>query len=627
MVSSNLSVDPVSADNARARYCNFVTPTDGDTVSGTIDIDISASKEPTLYIDGVRQGKGYYWTWDTTATANGVYELLSKCPGASDTIYVTVDNGGTPPPVNNAPIVTITSPSAGSTVSDSVTISVTVEDEDSLVADIYIDGTFVTSANSYNWDTTSYANGDHTITAEATDSGSLSDSDSVTVTVDNYVEPPPSGDGHDEFTGTVSYGSGEWHYIDAGLGTIDCVLSDFVYDVDMYLYRPSDYGSYVVRAYTTQNPETMTFEADENGMWAIEVRMYTSSATSDYLLVVDYTPNTPDVTDPTCDITSPTNGQVVYKTTTVSVAASDDRNVASVDFFVDGGLAYTDTVAPFSYRWDTTTVADGVHTLDATAYDGAGNSGSATQISVTVDQSQAPLVDTVRYAVIAGVSDYKAISDLSYCDEDATDWYNYLISIGYLDENIVVLGDGHTNNFPKHDGYATEANTKAALENMIAMADEDDIISYITSGHGSGDGRGSFYVCSWDCGSGESGEDGDFNDYEIAAILETAVSQVHVFIDHCYSGGLLDDLAGCSNAANIYCTTTCTDDGYGWDDPDSQNGLWTHWFLEEALISQYGSDPLTAMEDGFAYAHANYPKGGGDEPQEFDGDAATPFIL
>jgi hypothetical protein len=291
----------------------------------------------------------------------------------------------------------------------------------------------------------------------------ISDEDVITVTVDNFVEPPPFGDGHDVFTGTVSYGSGEWHYVDAGLGTIDCVLSDFTYDVDMYLYRPSDYSSYVVRAYTTSNPETMTFDADECGLWAVEVRMYTSSATSDYVLTVDYTPNTPDVTDPTCDITAPTNGQVVYKTTTVSVAATDDRNVASVDFFVDGGFAYTDDAAPFSYRWDTTAVADGVHTLDATAYDGAGNFGTATQISVTVDQSQAPLVDTVRYAVIAGVSDYKAISDLSYCDEDATDWYNYLISIGYLDENIVVLGDGHTNNFPKHDGYATEANTKAVL--------------------------------------------------------------------------------------------------------------------------------------------------------------------
>jgi hypothetical protein len=546
-------------------------------------------------------------------------------------------------PVRDTLVVTIDAPADGATVEGDVTITVTVYDPQGvytdLVADIYIDGVLVAHANSYVWSTTVDDNGEHEIRAYSEQSDTyrgkppkppkvISDEDTITVTVDNYVEPPPGGDGHDVFTGTVSSGSDQWHYVDAGLGTIDCVLSDFVYDVDMYLYRPSDYNNYVVRAYTTNNPETMTFEADENGLWGIKVVMYTSSATSDYVLTVDYTPNTPDVTAPTCDITAPTNGEVVYKTKSVQVTATDDRQVAYVDFFVDGALAYTDSAAPFSFPWDTTTVADGAHILDATAYDGAGNFDTATQIGVTVDQSAAPLVDTIRYAVIAGVSDYKAISDLSYCDEDATDWYNYLIGIGYLDENIWVLGDGHQQDFPKYDGIATEANTKAALENMIALADDDDIISYITSGHGSGSGSGDFYVCSWDCGSGESGEDGDFNDYEIAAILETSIAaQIHVFIDHCYSGGLLDDLAGLSNANAIYCTTTCTEDGYGWDDPGSQNGLWTHWFLEASLISQFGADPMTPLEDAFAWAHANYPKGGGDEPQEFDGDPSTPFTL
>ena len=36
-----------------------------------------------------------------------------------------------------------------------------------------------------------------------------------------------------------------------------------------------------------------------------------------------------------------------------------------------------------------------------------------------------------KYAIISGISDYKNISDLSYCDEDATDWYNYLKRLGY----------------------------------------------------------------------------------------------------------------------------------------------------------------------------------------------------
>jgi hypothetical protein len=617
--------------SSRARYCNFVTPTDGETVSGTIDIDISAWKTAKFYIDGVYQGRSNYWTWDTTMSSDGVHELYASCLGATDTIYVTVDNGVAPPPPNNAPVVTITTPTEGSTVSDTVTISVTVEDEDSLVADIYIDGTYVATSNSYNWDTTGYADGSYTIMAEATDSGSLTDADSVSVTVDNSVTPPPPPSGDDMFYGVVSYAdNNKWHYIDAGFGMIDCDLTwDTSYDVDMYLYRPSDYSNYVVRAYTTQKPEYMSFDADEAGLWGIKVVMYTSSGSdTNYDLHVTYTPNTPDTTAPTCTITKPTNGEVVYKTVYITATATDDRQIDYVNFFIDGSLVGTDSVAPYSYAWDTTAGADGSYTIDATAFDMAGNSGSVIQITVNVDQSAAFAVDVQKYAVIVGISDYKAISDLSYCDEDAADWYNFITTaLGVPADHITVLGDGHTNDYPAYDGLATEANIKAALNDMVAIADDDDEIMFLTSGHGSGDGNWNSYICAWDCGSGESGEDGDFYDYELAAILGNAIADdIFVFVDHCYSGGMGDDLMALDNAANILVATTCTEDGYGWDSPDHNNGLWTAYFLEISWIQHFGSDPSVSLEDVFAYAHANYPKSGGDEPQLFDG-SAEPMVI
>jgi hypothetical protein len=436
MVPFVASATAVDTPTARARYCYITNPGDGATLSDVVVISVDASKIPTIYINGERVARGYSYTWDTTGFADGTYEIYARCPGAADTIYVTVDNGvAPPPPPNEAPVVTITNPGNGDTVGDTVTITTDVtDDSDSLVADIYIDGVFVASG-SYNWDTTAYDDGAHTIYAEATDSGDLSDSDSIDVTVDNAVPPPPPpADGDDWFYGTVSSGDDQWHYVDAGLGVIDCSLGwPSGPDVDMYLYRPSDYSNYVVRAYTLSNPETMNYDADEEGLWGIKVVMYSSSATADYELHVTYTPNTPDTTNPTCTITDPANNDVVYKTKYIKVTATDDRTVDYVNFFVDGSLIGTDNSAPFSFGWDTTAYADGAHTVDATAYDGAGNFDAAATVNVVVDQSQAPLVDTVKYAVIAGVSDYKAINDLSYCDEDASDWYNFLVgSLGFL---------------------------------------------------------------------------------------------------------------------------------------------------------------------------------------------------
>jgi hypothetical protein len=613
------------------RYCDITNPTNGEEVSGIVTITIDASRAAKLYIDGELVHRSTYsYDWDTTGASDGSHSIVAKVPGAEDTVTVTVSNGGPPPPPpNEAPVVTITNPADGATVDGTVTISVSVtDDSDSLTPDIYIDGTYITTASSYDWDTTAYADGSHIIYAEATDTGGLSGSDQISVTVDNSVPPPPDGD--DWFYDTVSYGNDVWHYVDAGFGMINCDLSwPAGPDVDMYLYRPSDYVNYVVRAYTTQNPEHMEYDADENGLWGIKVVMYTTGATADYDLHVTYTPNTPDTTDPTCDITDPVNGETVYKTKYIRVTATDDRTVDHVDFFLDGALLGTDNAAPFSYAWDTTAYADGAYTITATAYDGAGNTGDATPVGVTVDQSAAPPIDVVKYAVISGISDYKAISDLSYCDEDATDWYWFLVNeLGYLPENIVVLGDGHTSNFPQYDGLATEANQKAALENMVAMADSDDTILFITSGHGSGDGTGNSYLCSWDCGSGESGEDGDLTDDELAAILGNSVAaEIYVNIDHCYSGGMGPELMALGNAANIVCHTTCSDNGYGWDSGEHQNGLWTAYFLEVSWIGHYNSDPNMDVETVFDYALANYPKSGGDTPEEYDGDTGTPMVI
>ena len=86
---------------------------------------------------------------------------------------------------NAAPVVSITTPENSARISGQVSISVTVSDEESLLARIYIDNEYVSGTGSLQWDTRLWFDGSHTIAANATDSEGLVGSDSIQVTVDN----------------------------------------------------------------------------------------------------------------------------------------------------------------------------------------------------------------------------------------------------------------------------------------------------------------------------------------------------------------------------------------------------------------------------------------------------------
>jgi hypothetical protein len=93
-----------------------------------------------------------------------------------------------------------------------------------------------------------------------------------------------------------------------------------------------------------------------------------------------------DTVPPTVQFTAPANGATVASSTTVSVSASDDRAVTSVDLKRDGTVIKTWTSSPYTMSWDTTTVANGTHTLEAVARDAAGNMAS-TFVTVTVSNT------------------------------------------------------------------------------------------------------------------------------------------------------------------------------------------------------------------------------------------------
>ncbi|HET6953953.1 MAG TPA: LamG-like jellyroll fold domain-containing protein [Acidimicrobiales bacterium] len=109
----------------------------------------------------------------------------------------------------------------------------------------------------------------------------------------------------------------------------------------------------------------------------------------------------PTSTPPTVALTAPTGG-AVSGTTTLEATASDAAGITGVELLLDGApLGPPDTTAPYTLDWDTTTAADGGHTLAARATNGRGARGTtpARQIVVTNGGPGSPLTtDAVRFA-------------------------------------------------------------------------------------------------------------------------------------------------------------------------------------------------------------------------------------
>ncbi len=84
-----------------------------------------------------------------------------------------------------------------------------------------------------------------------------------------------------------------------------------------------------------------------------------------------------DTTAPTVSITAPANSSTLSGTTTITATASDNVGVSKVEFYADGVLLAATNVAPYSYSWNTASVANGSHTLTTKAYDASGNVGQS----------------------------------------------------------------------------------------------------------------------------------------------------------------------------------------------------------------------------------------------------------
>lgn len=150
-------------------------------------------------------------------------------------------------------------------------------------------------------------------------------------------------------------------------------------------------GSAVVFADSTAPMTTATFTSP--GTYVLRLTADDTLLTGSDDVTITVSP-VPDVTPPSVTLTAPTAG-LIGGAVTVAATANDNVAIASVEFRAGSTVIGTDTTAPYSLLWDSTTVANGGYTITAEAMDTSGNTATDS-VAVTVENgapvNQPPVV-------------------------------------------------------------------------------------------------------------------------------------------------------------------------------------------------------------------------------------------
>jgi hypothetical protein len=182
---------------------SITSPADGAAVSGTVQVQANASDDKGVtqvrFFDGATPmgtdtdgSNGWSVSWNTAGTAEGPHTITATATDTigqtgSDSITVTVDN------VDGPPNVSITSPADGATVSGTMQVQANASDDKGVTQVRFFDGatpigTDTDGSNgwSVSWNTSSLLEGNHDLTAVATDTANQTTTSAVVnVTVDN----------------------------------------------------------------------------------------------------------------------------------------------------------------------------------------------------------------------------------------------------------------------------------------------------------------------------------------------------------------------------------------------------------------------------------------------------------
>ncbi|MCU1677292.1 MAG: polysaccharide deacetylase [Frankiales bacterium] len=370
---------------------DLTSPPDGARVRGTVTFTAEASDASGVHhVDFLVNGNTactdssapYTCAYNTTTLPDSVIAVTARAvdtannEGLSDGQNNTVSNS-VPLDTQN-PTVTVTAPANGGTVhGTTATLAATASDDDAVNQVLfYVNGIEVGATNvapyEIPWDSTTVPDGPITVTSKAIDlSGNVGTSAGVSATVDNNTQdstPPVS---------TIACNGGA------------CDTTGWYRTAVNVTLAATDVGSGVSRiVYTTDgsdptgtNGTTYTTGVSLTASATVKYRAYDVAGNAE---AVHTAALNIDTAAPTASITSPANGSTVTGSTYIVAAASDNVSVARVWFYLDGKALGSRIVTPFQWKWDTTPVTKGSHSLYIVVLDPAGNQTQSAPVTVTV---------------------------------------------------------------------------------------------------------------------------------------------------------------------------------------------------------------------------------------------------
>ena len=375
---------------------SLTAPSAGATLSGVATVSANASDNVGVtnvefYAGSTLIGSDttspYSMSWDTTTVANGSYSLTSKAYDAagnsasSTAVSVTVSNVAGPPALTATYNGTYKAPACGSggkscdsgpsLLNGRANISGGAEsNQPNTINASCADGTSGTYHSDESNDRLMVATNDGT---------ALAGGKAVTVTATVWCYG--TTDSLDLYYTSSIPGSGSptWTLIK----TQACAVS----------------GQSVAMTGTYTLPASGTVHAVRaNYRYQGSASACSTGSYDDHDDLVFGVNQTADTTAPTTSITAPSNGATVANTVTVSASASDNVGVTKVEIYIDSTLKSTITTSPYNYSWNTTTYANGSHTIYSKAYDAANNVGTSSTITVTVNNTATPPDLTATYS-------------------------------------------------------------------------------------------------------------------------------------------------------------------------------------------------------------------------------------